>query len=208
MTVIAFPGHAGRSWPRLDLTASVLLAFAITVIPALALSPAPVRAPIAVVLIGLAPGLSIVRRIIPGRSMLAMLASIAASLAITTLVSLGLLYLRMWSWPACAGVLVLVIHGAVLAPSWPTASPETRATPTIGGRATPNGEVAHAGLPVNLNRAAAAELERLRGVGPATAAAIVEFRTQNGRFGSVEQLLRVRGIGPVKFDANRKLVTT
>lgn len=61
--------------------------------------------------------------------------------------------------------------------------------------------------PVDLNRAGAAELEALPGVGPATAAAIVDDRDRNGPFASVDDLDRVPGIGPAKLEALRDLVT-
>jgi competence protein ComEA len=59
---------------------------------------------------------------------------------------------------------------------------------------------------VNINRASVTELDALPGVGPSTAQAIVDYRTTNGPFGSPEDLLNVKGIGPAKFDAIRKLV--
>lgn len=62
--------------------------------------------------------------------------------------------------------------------------------------------------PVDVNRATAAELDRLPGVGPATATAIVTERERNGPFVSVDDLERVPGIGPAKLDALRDLVTT
>ncbi len=61
--------------------------------------------------------------------------------------------------------------------------------------------------PVNINSAAADELDSLPGVGPATAAAIIAHRDQYGPFGSIEDLADVRGIGPSKLDALRGLVT-
>lgn len=61
--------------------------------------------------------------------------------------------------------------------------------------------------PVDVNRAPAEELERLPGVGPAIATAIVEDRDRNGPFTSVEQLVRVSGIGPAKLAAIAPLVT-
>lgn len=61
--------------------------------------------------------------------------------------------------------------------------------------------------PVNLNTADEAALERLPGVGPATAAAILEHRGKVGAFTSVEQLLDVPGIGEAKLEALRDLVT-
>ena len=48
---------------------------------------------------------------------------------------------------------------------------------------------------VNINSASEAELEELPDVGPVTAQAIVDYRTENGAFTSVEQLLDVSGIG-------------
>ena len=47
---------------------------------------------------------------------------------------------------------------------------------------------------------------RLPGIGPATAPAIVDHRTANGPFASVDDLEAVRGIGPAKLDALRGLV--
>jgi competence ComEA-like helix-hairpin-helix protein len=52
------------------------------------------------------------------------------------------------------------------------------------------------GLPLELNRASAAELELLEGIGPRLAAAIVAEREARGPFSSVAELRRVRGIGP------------
>ena len=52
---------------------------------------------------------------------------------------------------------------------------------------------------VDLNRAAATELEELPGVGPVTAANIVGWREQHGRFASVTELQQVDGIGPKTY---------
>ena len=54
---------------------------------------------------------------------------------------------------------------------------------------------APAGAKVNLNTATAEQLDTLPGVGPVTAQAILDWRQENGRFGSVEDLLDVKGIG-------------
>jgi competence protein ComEA len=61
--------------------------------------------------------------------------------------------------------------------------------------------------PVNVNRATADELDKLPGVGPATAAAIVSDRSAHGPFATVDDLQRVRGIGPSKLEQLRDLVT-
>ncbi|MBE6032988.1 MAG: hypothetical protein E7224_07345 [Clostridiales bacterium] len=53
---------------------------------------------------------------------------------------------------------------------------------------------------VNINTANSAALQTLNGVGPATAAAIIEYRTENGPFGKAEDLMNVNGIGKKTFE--------
>ena len=59
---------------------------------------------------------------------------------------------------------------------------------------------------INVNSASADDLTNLPTIGPARARAIVSFRTQNGRFNSIDQLLEVPGIGPATLTAIRDLV--
>ncbi|HRP75259.1 MAG TPA: helix-hairpin-helix domain-containing protein [Rhodocyclaceae bacterium] len=49
--------------------------------------------------------------------------------------------------------------------------------------------------PVDINAADAASLEQVKGIGPAKASAIVQFREQNGPFASVDDLVQVPGLG-------------
>lgn len=52
---------------------------------------------------------------------------------------------------------------------------------------------------VNINTASLEELDALPGVGPSTAQAIIDDREQNGPFASIEDLMRVSGIGEKKY---------
>lgn len=89
---------------------------------------------------------------------------------------------------------------------------ETPPAPVVGaGGASADGsggpgEAGGGGL-VDINRASAAQLEELPGVGPATAEAIIAHREQNGPFASVDELLDVRGIGDAKLEQLRDLAT-
>src|SRR5690625_3281195 len=59
----------------------------------------------------------------------------------------------------------------------------------------------------NINTATAEELQQLPGIGPAYAGRILEWRVQNGRFTSIDQLIEIRGIGEKRLENIRPLVT-
>lgn len=84
-----------------------------------------------------------------------------------------------------------------------------RAAPCGGGTSAvaPAAPGATAGGLVNVNTAAATELEELPGIGPVLAEAIVAYREEHGPFTSVDQLEDVSGIGPVTLEEIRDLVT-
>jgi competence protein ComEA len=62
------------------------------------------------------------------------------------------------------------------------------------------------GVPVDINRATAAALEALPGVGPSRSRDIVEERETNGPYTSVDALTRVKGIGPATVEKLRPFV--
>lgn len=64
-----------------------------------------------------------------------------------------------------------------------------------------------AGQLVNINTADVSLLEKLPDIGPTTAQKIVDYRTENGPFTRVDDLLKIPGIGPSTMDKIRGLIT-
>ena len=60
---------------------------------------------------------------------------------------------------------------------------------------------------INLNTATMSQLESLPGIGPSTAQKILDYREDNGLFGSIEEVMNVSGIGPAKFEAMEPYIT-
>ena len=60
---------------------------------------------------------------------------------------------------------------------------------------------------VNINIASLEELDTLPGIGPATAQKIIDYRTQNGIFASIEEINEVSGIGEVKYSQIKELIS-
>ena len=60
---------------------------------------------------------------------------------------------------------------------------------------------------VNINTASASELDALPGIGPVLAQRIIDRRTEQGPFTSVEELLEVDGIGQATLDGLREFIT-
>jgi competence protein ComEA len=60
---------------------------------------------------------------------------------------------------------------------------------------------------ININTASQSELTQLPGIGPSTAAAIIQYREQHGPFNSVEEITNVSGIGGARLEQIRHLIT-
>ena len=60
---------------------------------------------------------------------------------------------------------------------------------------------------INVNTADAVQLQELPGIGEVLSQAIVDYRTKNGPFASVDELEDVSGIGPATLEDIRDLVT-
>ena len=74
------------------------------------------------------------------------------------------------------------------------------------GASTPSAAAAQGG-PLDLNAASVSDLDALPGIGPVLAQRIVDWRTDNDRFDSVEQLREVTGIGEAKYADLKAKVT-
>jgi competence protein ComEA len=91
--------------------------------------------------------------------------------------------------------------GSLVPPVEPASDP-------VKDRSTERPRASHAGRapkaaatgPVNVNRAEAAELMHVKGIGEKTASAIVAYRRANGPFKDVRDLLRIKGIGEKKLE--------
>jgi competence ComEA-like helix-hairpin-helix protein len=94
-------------------------------------------------------------------------------------------------WIRRATVRVLLCSVAVLLPALAGAAPAAKNPPSHK---------------IDINEAGAKELQELPGVGPATANAIIQFRTKSGRFRRVEDLLAIRGISETKLDKMRPYI--
>src|ERR1700682_6607549 len=61
--------------------------------------------------------------------------------------------------------------------------------------------------PININSASSEELQQVPGIGPVTAAKILQMRKSYGAFKSVNELLAIRGLGQTRLDKMRKYLT-
>ncbi|HEU0114345.1 MAG TPA: ComEA family DNA-binding protein [Thermomicrobiales bacterium] len=78
--------------------------------------------------------------------------------------------------------------------------------PVVAPNAPSGPTTASTGQALDLNAASADELDALPGIGPVLAQRIVDDRTTNGPFATVDELARVQGISPRMVDALRGLV--
>ena len=80
-------------------------------------------------------------------------------------------------------------------------------TGTTAAGATGSSGAATTGGLININSASATDFESLSGIGEVLAAAIVDYRTENGPFSSVDELEDVSGIGPATLEEIRDQIT-
>ena len=60
---------------------------------------------------------------------------------------------------------------------------------------------------ININKATQAELEIIPGIGPSTALKIINYRNENGKFKSIEDVKNISGIGDSKYEKMKDYIT-
>ena len=104
-------------------------------------------------------------------------------------------------------LLAILLAAATALPRLGTGGPAfpPPAGPQMVDRSVP-AAVPSLAFPLNINAASAEALQSLPGIGPALAARIVADREARGPFRTPEDLLRVPGIGPKRWEQIRPLV--
>lgn len=123
--------------------------------------------------------------------------------------------------PSLSSGLDVYVGGAVLSPGWYLLDGGDSLNEAImaAGGATTDADLARIKLylfesgdsvepqKIDINRAQAWLLEALPGIGPTLAQRIVDYRNQNGPFGSIGDLKRVDGIGEQTYERLKDLIT-
>ncbi len=88
----------------------------------------------------------------------------------------------------------------------PAESTDTLNLPSSASTAESSPDIENTDL-VNINTASLEELDSLPGIGPTTAQRIIDYRTENGPFTTIDEIMDVSGIGPSTFDELKNLIT-
>lgn len=109
--------------------------------------------------------------------------------------------------PTNAGDTTSLRMAGVLADGDQVVVPKPMPTPRAATPGQPIANPAGPPSPIDINRAVAAELDSLPGIGPKLAERIIEYRDSNGPFTAVDDLAEVRGISERMVEILRPLVT-
>jgi len=92
--------------------------------------------------------------------------------------------------------------------STPIQGTNIAATTTGSQKTAPQASVATPSIdnPLNLNTATQEQLDLLPGIGPTRAADIIAYRTQHGSYKTIDEIMKVSGIGQTTFDRIKALI--
>lgn len=76
-----------------------------------------------------------------------------------------------------------------------------------GGTSTSSGSSSASGQKININTASVADLCTLPGIGESTALKIINYRTENGRFKTIEDIMNVSGIKTSRYNDIKAFIT-
>lgn len=79
---------------------------------------------------------------------------------------------------------------------------------TGNGENSKNTNKSTSNIKININTATQAELETLPGIGPSISLKIINYRKENGKFSSIEDIKKVNGIGESKYSKIKNLIKT
>ena len=100
-----------------------------------------------------------------------------------------------------------VLAGAVLVMALTSDGGARAAEAKSSGKSHAGASAGEAAGPVDLNAASAEQLVEVPGIGESLARRIVEFREKNGAFQSVDDLLKIQGIGEKSLQKLRPHLT-
>ncbi len=83
----------------------------------------------------------------------------------------------------------------------------TRLVSTLSGTRGLTPTPAATAGPLNINTASLEELDTLSGIGPAIAARIIAYRQLYGGFKTIQDIMKVEGIGPATFAEIKDMIT-
>jgi competence protein ComEA len=99
------------------------------------------------------------------------------------------------------------VHVHIPAEGELASTPQSVLSDPAAVRSSVESDLGTGGALININTAGLIELDILPGIGPATAQKILDYRSANGSFTDIETIMDVPGIGQVKFDQIKALIT-
>ena len=102
---------------------------------------------------------------------------------------------------------LVTVPPVTTSPSPETTAPPSKSTSSSGKKEENKSQESKVTFPVNINTASQRELDALPGIGEVLAQRILDYRKANGAFSSVDELVKVKGIGEKTLEKLRPYAT-